>query len=88
LNIPCATHILQKRRWTAAQSGLTPAERRANLKNVFRLLDPQVVAGRSVLLADDVLTTGTTANEASRALRAAGARRVVVAVIARGVGRG
>lgn len=88
LNIPCATHILQKRRWTAAQSGLTPAQRRVNLKNVFSISDPQTVVGRTVLLADDVLTTGSTANEASRSLQAAGARRVVVAVIARGLGRG
>ncbi|MFM7161918.1 MAG: phosphoribosyltransferase family protein [Planctomycetaceae bacterium] len=88
LNIPCASHILQKCRWTAAQSGLTPAQRRVNLKNVFSISDPQAVAGRTVLLADDVLTTGATAHEASRCLRAAGARRVVVAVIARGLGRG
>jgi predicted amidophosphoribosyltransferase len=44
------------------------------------------VRGQVVLLVDDILTTGTTANEASKTLLRAGAKQVVVAAIARGLG--
>ena len=55
----------------------------ANVKDAFRVPRGRAVTGQSVLLVDDVLTTGSTANEAARALRRAGAARVVVAVLAR-----
>lgn len=79
--------ILKKTRRTLAQSGLSPVRRRSNLKGAFRVRRRVDLAGAKVLLVDDVLTTGTTADEASRILRNAGAERVVVAVLARGLGR-
>lgn len=88
LNIPCAPHILKKVRWTGPQMELTRAERRTNLKNVFQAVSNSDLTGANVLIADDVLTTGTTAHEAARALVRAGAKRVGVVVVARGVGRG
>jgi len=78
-------HILLKVRRTPRQTRLTRTERRANLRGVFaasRRLD-----GRRVLLTDDVLTTGTTADRAARALLEAGAGGVWVAAAARGLGR-
>ena len=87
LHCPWQPRALVKKRWTEAQARLRPSERRENLKGVFTVRRGIVPAGSTVLLADDVLTTGSTAHEAALALRAAGAARVVVAVIARGLGR-
>ncbi|HQR47417.1 MAG TPA: phosphoribosyltransferase family protein, partial [Thermoanaerobaculia bacterium] len=66
---------------TPPQSRLTAAERRANVAGAFRARAS--AAGRSLLVVDDVLTTGATAFAAAEALRAAGARRVALAVLAR-----
>lgn len=87
LQVPLSTSILRKVRRTPPQARLAPSERRVNLTKAFAIREPAPFAGATVLLADDVMTTGTTAHEASRVLRRAGASRVVVAVIARGLGR-
>lgn len=87
LHVPFRAHILCKVRRTPDQARLTPTERRTNLRGAFRARGGEWLSGRSILLADDVLTTGTTAQQAARTLRRAGARRVVVAVLARGIGR-
>ena len=87
LRCPWQPRALVKTRWTVAQARLRPIERRENLKGVFTVRRGTIPAGATVLLADDVLTTGSTAHEAALALRAAGAARVVVAVVARGLGR-
>ncbi len=79
-------HILRKRRKTPAQRTLPPSRRRANLRNAFRVRHTRAIQGRNVLLVDDVMTTGTTINEAAKILIAAGASRVDVAVVARGLG--
>ena len=86
LPCPLGRHILRKTRRTAAQSSLTPAERRKNLRNVFRVARGVRLEGCRVLLVDDVLTTGTTAEQIARVLRLAGAGEIIVAVAARGIG--
>jgi len=68
---------------TVSQTGLTRHQRRENVRGAFALSSPQRVRGRSVLLVDDVYTTGTTLNECARVLRAAGAKQIVVATVAR-----
>lgn len=79
--------ILAKVRHTRRQRSLTPAQRRTNLRGAFRVRRPADVAEASILLVDDVLTTGATAHEAAQTLRAAGARLVIVAVAGRGLGQ-
>jgi predicted amidophosphoribosyltransferase len=86
LKLPVAPHILRKLRWTRPQARLTPSERRKNLRGAFAAVR-DALHGASVLLADDVMTTGATVHESARQLRKAGAQRVVVAVVARGLGR-
>lgn len=75
-------HFLRKIRWTRKQVGLNPTARRENLKGAFSVRARSRVP-ESVLLVDDILTTGSTAHQASRALREAGVKRVIVAVLAK-----
>ena len=68
---------------TKSQIGLSRHHRRENLRGAFRVVKPEEIAGREVLLVDDVFTTGTTVSECARVLRRAGAIRVWVATVAR-----
>ena len=74
---------LVRRKNTASQTGLTPAQRRDNLRGAFAVVRPAEIARRDVLLIDDVMTTGATAAECARVLLRAGAERVFVATAAR-----
>lgn len=67
---------------TPAQTTRSAAERWENVREAFRLRAGAVVRGERVVLVDDVLTTGATCDAASRALLAAGAAQVRVAVLA------
>lgn len=83
LGKPFGRGWLRKIKWTPDQSDLTAANRKLNLKDAFAVRPrPRSLAGKTVLLVDDILTTGTTAHECSRALLHAGAAKVIVAVIA------
>jgi ComF family protein len=77
-----ASHkTLRRVRQTEAQYVLTLRERRRNLRGAF-VVDGEV-AGREVLVVDDILTSGATARECARVLKAAGAARVWIATLAR-----
>jgi ComF family protein len=86
LGLPCPRGWLRRVRNTPRQSAQTAAGRRENVRGAFAVRPGAPVRGRVVLLVDDVMTTGATAGEAARVLRAAGAARVVVAVLARAEG--
>lgn len=88
LKVPDSDSILTKSRRPPAQTSLTPAQRRENLRGVFQvpLSGTRQWKDKHILLVDDVFTTGTTANQATRVLKQAGVRRVTVAVLARGIG--
>ena len=78
-----ASKTLMRLRATDSQAGLTPRQRRLNVRGAFTVTDPAAVAMRHVLLVDDILTTGATARAAARALMQAGAASVRVATLAR-----
>ncbi len=86
LNVPIDRHILQKRVRTAKQQSLNPTARRQNLKSAFRVSNGIDLSGLKILLVDDVLTTGTTCQRATRLLLQSGVDEVRVAVLARGIG--
>lgn len=86
LQLPYQPSWLRRVRHTPRQFSQTPATRKANVRGAFRARPGVSLQGRSVLLVDDVMTTGATASEAARALRTGGAERVIVAVLARAQG--
>jgi predicted amidophosphoribosyltransferase len=75
--------ILRRVRTTVSQTGLTRPQRRETVRGAFEFSRPEMIRGRTVMVIDDVYTTGTTLNECARVLRRAGAKRVVVATVAR-----
>jgi ComF family protein len=78
-----ANGVLVRRRETRSQIGMTPHQRRENLRGAFAVPRSQAIKGREVLLMDDVYTTGATVSECARVLLRAGAGRVWVATVAR-----
>jgi ComF family protein len=84
LGVRCRPRWLCRARLTRKQHHCrTREERRENVRDAFRARAGDALHGKHVLLVDDVLTTGSTAHEAARPLRAAGAAQVTVAVLAR-----
>jgi len=82
LDWPRAPGRLRRIRKTATQVGLGLGERRSNVAGAFAYDGPSL-AGLTIALVDDVITTGATGNECARVLRDHGARRVVIVAFAR-----
>ncbi|MFK5926224.1 MAG: phosphoribosyltransferase family protein, partial [Desulfuromusa sp.] len=74
-------NLLLKTRETESQQGLSAKERGKNLQGAFKLQGD--VAGATILLIDDVMTTGATVDACSQVLLAGGAEAVYVAVVGR-----
>lgn len=74
---------LVRSRYTKAQAALNEKQRAQNLKNSLIVKRPAEIAGKRVLIIDDVFTTGATLRAAAAALKAAGARRVTALTLAR-----
>jgi ComF family protein len=85
LGRPLDLSTLVRVRPTPPQTMQNRAERSKNLRRAFAVKRPAQVASRRILLIDDVMTTGATADECARTLSAAGARRVDVLTLARAV---
>ncbi|MFQ5774840.1 MAG: ComF family protein [Kiloniellaceae bacterium] len=83
--VPVVSDLLLRRRFTRSQGRLSPAARRRNVAGAFTVKPARapLLAGRRVLLVDDVLTTGATVSACARALRRGGAAAVDVLVLAR-----
>ena len=82
LGIEINTEALVKIKNTRTQANLTRAERMENLRDEFSVPDKKIVKGKTILLVDDVFTTGTTINECSKTLIEAGAKAVYSVTLA------
>ena len=82
LQKPCRRHLIRKTRRTPKQATSSLLDRRTQQRGSFGVPYAATVANKKILLVDDILTTGSTASAAARALKGAGAASVIIAVIA------
>ena len=83
--IPYSKRLLQKRILTPPQVNLSGGEREKGVRGSFHIQRDEEIEGKSILLVDDVYTTGATVNECSKVLLKAGAERVDVLTIAHAI---
>ena len=82
LKIPYSTNSIKRIRFTESQTNLDIEERQANVAKAFRLRSPNKIAGKTILLVDDVITTGATILECGKVLVSAGVKSVYACSIA------
>ena len=75
--------VLVRQRETRSQVGLDREARIKNMRGAFRVVTAERIQGRTLIVVDDVMTTGTTVSECARVLKDAGADRVFAATVAR-----
>lgn len=85
VGLPIATDVLIKKKKTRHQVNLSMDERGINLQGAFAVKNAAKLAGKRVLLIDDVFTTGATLNEAATTLRESGAKQVYAYTLARSI---
>jgi ComF family protein len=83
LKVPANPVALRRSRRTPPLKGMSPLQRRKTVAGAFHVADKAAVAGKTVILIDDVLTTGSTAEACARTLQRAGAARVELITWAR-----
>ena len=83
LNLPLEGGLLRRVNATSPQATMTRAERARNIKGAFEVNRSELVAGKDILLVDDVFTTGATVNEATKILKKKGAGKVHVFTLGR-----
>ena len=81
---PCSCDLVKRIRQTPTQTHLGARARRENVRGAFSVVRPELVRGRTILLVDDVMTTGATLSSIASSLKSAGAWRVWTATVARG----
>ena len=85
-SLPCAEKLLERQRFTESSKKLGRSQRRKNLRGVFRI-HPGAGIPESVILVDDIYTTGATMDEAAFTLKKAGVKRVYFLTLCIGQGQ-
>lgn len=86
LHVPLLRNHLRRVRLTEHQTAQTGRKaRQANVKNAFQVRSPEALQDKDLILVDDIMTTGATANECAKTLKHAGARSVLVLALSRRV---
>ena len=84
VHLPCLPHALKRiNTGILSQTRLHRSERLSNAKAAYRLRKPKGLVGKTILLIDDVITTGATCNACAKLLKQAGAKAVYVLALAR-----
>ncbi|MGP8152596.1 MAG: double zinc ribbon domain-containing protein [Smithella sp.] len=81
--IPVDFSLLKRHKFTLTQTGSNRNERKRNIKGAFEVTDKKKIAGKNIILIDDVYTTGATINECAKTLIKAKAQKVVIITLAR-----
>jgi ComF family protein len=84
---PVKTNIVRRIRKTGKQGMLSITERKQNMRGAFEKIGAESLSGRHVLIVDDVLTSGATANELARQVHRCNPADITVVVVARATGR-
>ncbi len=82
-NIQFFNKLLIKTENNVAQSTLTKEERILNVKNIYKVQNNNLIKEKSIILLDDIYTTGNTVNECSRLLKENGAREIGIFTISK-----
>ena len=85
MGIFCHKRVLQKKKPTLPQVNLSGSEREKGVRGAFQIMEKEKLKGKSILLVDDVYTTGATVNECAKVLMAGGAERVDVLTLAHAI---
>ncbi|TSA46376.1 ComF family protein [bacterium] len=82
--VPILTGALVRTRPTLSQTKKkNREEREENIRGCFGVRNPELIAGKNILLVDDVFTSGATMREAARTLKSAGAKKIIALAVAR-----
>lgn len=83
LKIPvCKLKDIQRKKNTRSQTGFSLKKRVANIRDAFRVRNPKDIIGKTVIIVDDVFTTGSTSFELAKVLKKAGCREIIIATVA------
>ena len=83
IHIPILKYGVLKIKNNKTQSLLSKTERLKNIKGVYRVFQKRLIKGKTILLIDDIFTTGATINEVSKVLKKAGAKLIIAVTIAK-----